>query len=37
MKTPANHNLECTLLPILSSREQGWEHIAWHMVQTKEL
>lgn len=27
MKTPANHKVECTLLPILSSRNQGWENI----------
>jgi AraC family transcriptional regulator len=27
MKTLANHNLECTRLPILSSRNQGWENI----------
>ncbi len=27
MKTPASHNLECTRLPILSSRNQDWENI----------
>jgi AraC family transcriptional regulator len=27
MKTPANHYLECTSLPILSSRNLGWENI----------
>lgn len=27
MKTPATHQLECTRLPILSSRNQGWENI----------
>ncbi len=27
MKTPANYKLECTRLPILSSRNQGWEEI----------
>ncbi len=27
MKTPANHQLECTRLPILSSRNQSWENI----------
>jgi AraC family transcriptional regulator len=27
MKTPANYKLECTRLPILSSRNQGWENI----------
>jgi AraC family transcriptional regulator len=27
MKTPANHNLECARLPVLSSRSQGWENI----------
>lgn len=27
MKTPANHPLECTGLPILSSRNLGWENI----------
>jgi AraC family transcriptional regulator len=27
MKTTANHSIECSLLPILSSRSQGWENI----------
>lgn len=27
MKIPANHQIECTSLPILSSRNQGWENI----------
>lgn len=27
MKTPANHNLECVSLPILSSRNHDWENI----------
>ncbi|KOP22575.1 AraC family transcriptional regulator [Hapalosiphon sp. MRB220] len=27
MKTPANHQIECTSLPILSSQNQGWENI----------
>ncbi|MUL39410.1 helix-turn-helix domain-containing protein [Gloeocapsopsis dulcis] len=27
MKSPANYQLECTRLPILSSRNQGWENI----------
>jgi AraC family transcriptional regulator len=27
MKTPASYKLECTLLPILSSRNQDWENI----------
>jgi AraC family transcriptional regulator len=27
MKTPANHQIECTSLPILSSRNQGWSNI----------
>jgi AraC family transcriptional regulator len=27
MKPPANQTLECTRLPILSSRNQGWENI----------
>jgi AraC family transcriptional regulator len=27
MKAPANRQLECTHLPVLSSREQGWGNI----------
>jgi AraC family transcriptional regulator len=27
MNAPASHKLECTFLPILSSRNQGWENI----------
>jgi AraC family transcriptional regulator len=27
MKTPVKHQIECTSLPILSSRNQGWENI----------
>jgi AraC family transcriptional regulator len=27
MKAPANRQIECTHLPVLSSREQGWEEI----------
>lgn len=27
MKAPANRHLKCTDLPVLSSREQGWENI----------
>jgi AraC family transcriptional regulator len=27
MKSPANRQIECTHLPVLSSREQGWENI----------
>ncbi|MDV2992535.1 MAG: hypothetical protein N4J56_002189 [Chroococcidiopsis sp. SAG 2025] len=27
MKTSGNHQIECTSLPILSSRNQGWENI----------
>jgi len=27
MKASANHKLECTRLPVLSSRNQGWENI----------
>ncbi|NJK67168.1 MAG: helix-turn-helix transcriptional regulator [Leptolyngbyaceae cyanobacterium CSU_1_3] len=27
MKTPVNHQIECTSLPISSSRNQGWENI----------
>ncbi|MGH2412700.1 MAG: AraC family transcriptional regulator, partial [Microcystaceae cyanobacterium] len=27
MKTTASHPIECTRLPVLSSRNQGWENI----------
>lgn len=27
MKTTANHQFQCTCLPVLSSRNKGWENI----------